>query len=423
MGLRKRPEAAFESLYSRHVRDVYGYALGVLGSSADAEDVTQTTFLNAYRALQDGKRPRTPRSWLFAIAHNVCRQRFRQAARRPREVELHDAYAVEEDTDAPSAHDIARALQSLPFTQRSALVMRELEGRSQAEIADALGVSVSAVETLLFRARRGMREQLESSLTCGEAARAISRQLDGASSRAERGALRAHLRVCEECATFARKARARSGAMRRVGGALPLPASLLSWTIGGGGAASGLGVKALAGTAAIVLAAGATEQVVVHRDPPPHRVAAVQVAPPAVTKRAAITEPVRAPRPATPGGQHDRVAGTKSGGHQGAAHGQAKRHAGRSQRAGTSRGAAWSRGRGVGRRAGSSWSRGAGSSRGSSSPRGAGSSRGSSSPRGAGSARGSTAPRRAVTQRHQATSRHAASPRGAPEGAPRGRKP
>ena len=216
MGFRQRPEAAFESLYSRHVRDVYGYALGVLGSSADAEDVTQTTFLNAYRALQGGQRPRTPRSWLFAIAHNVCRQRFRQAARRPREVELHDAFAVEEETDAPSAHDIARALQSLPFTQRSALVMRELEGRSQAEIADALGVSVSAVETLLFRARRGMREQLESTLTCGEAARAISRQLDGASSRAERAALRAHLRGCEECATFARRARARSGAMRRM---------------------------------------------------------------------------------------------------------------------------------------------------------------------------------------------------------------
>jgi len=398
MGLRKRPEAAFESLYSRHVRDVYGYALGVLGSSADAEDVTQTTFLNAYRALQDGKRPRTPRSWLFAIAHNVCRQRFRQAARRPREVELRDAYAVEEDTDAPSAHDIARALQSLPFTQRSALVMRELEGRSQAEIADALGVSVSAVETLLFRARRGMREQLESSLTCGEAARAISRQLDGASSRAERAALRAHLRVCEECATFARRARARSGAMRRVGGALPLPASLLSWSLGGGSAATGLGVKVLAGTAAVVLAAGATEQIVVHHDPPP-RVAAVRDAPPAkpaATMRAAVTEPVRAQRPET--------TGTKARGHRHGApranpSGHAKGHGGRSQRAGTPRRAASSRGHGAWRRAGSS--------------------------RGHGAWRraGSTSPRRATAQRRQATSRQAASPRGAHKGAPRGRKP
>src|SRR5262245_27740323 len=309
MGLRQRQEATFESLYSRHVRDVYGYALGVLGSSADAEDVTQTTFLNAYRALQGGKRPRAPRSWLFAIAHNVCRQRFRQAARRPREVELHDTFAVEEETDAPSASDIARALQSLPFTQRSALVMRELEGRSQAEIAAALGVSVSAVETLLFRARRGMREQLETSISCGEAARAISRQLDGASSRAERGALRAHLRVCEECATFARRARARSGAMRRVGGALPLPASLLSWTLGGGGAApaaAGLGVKVLAGAAAVAVCAGATEQVVVHRDPPSPRVAAVHAARPAAA-RPAKPAPVSAVAPV-------RTAATKPAG-------------------------------------------------------------------------------------------------------------
>jgi RNA polymerase sigma factor (sigma-70 family) len=297
MGLRKRPEAAFESLYSRHVRDVYGYALGVLGSSADAEDVTQTTFLNAYRALQGGERPRSPRSWLFAIAHNVCRQRFRQAARRPREVELHDAFAVEEETDAPSAHDIARALQSLPFTQRSALVMRELEGRSQVEIADALGVSVSAVETLLFRARRGMREQLESALTCGEAARAISRQLDGASARAERAALRAHLRVCEECATFARRARARAGAMRRMRAALPLPASLLSWSMGGGAAApaGGLGLKVLAGTAALALAAGATEQAAVHHDPAPRKAAAAApVARAADTRRETKPVPVEA---------------------------------------------------------------------------------------------------------------------------------
>jgi RNA polymerase sigma-70 factor (ECF subfamily) len=309
MGLKQRREAAFESLYSRHVRDVYGYALAMLGSAADAEDVTQTTFLNAYRALERGERPRTPRSWLLAIARNVCRQRFRQAARRPREVELDDAFAVQQDADAPNAGDIARALRSLPFAQRSALVMRELEGCSQAEIADALGVSVSAVETLLFRARRGMREQLESTLTCGEAARAISRQLDGAGSRAERAALRAHLRVCDECATFARRARAHRGAMRRLR-ALPLPASLLSWSIGGAGAgavagapAGGLGLKLLAGAAAAAVAAGATERVVLSHHPPP-RVAEASVAPPAVGATNTVSGHRAAPAAAsTPGGE------------------------------------------------------------------------------------------------------------------------
>src|SRR3712207_3004155 len=85
---RSRTDRAFERLYRRHVGDVYRYALAVLRSPADAEDVTQTTFLNAYRAYQKGETPESPHNWFIAIAHNVCRQRFRQSARRPREVEL-----------------------------------------------------------------------------------------------------------------------------------------------------------------------------------------------------------------------------------------------------------------------------------------------------------------------------------------------
>jgi RNA polymerase sigma factor (sigma-70 family) len=260
--LRKKPEAAFEALYRQHVHDIYRYSLAVLGNPADAEDVTQTTFLNAYRAIQSGERPRKPANWLRTIAHNVCRQRFRQAARRPRDVVAFDELehpAAPEETEGPSPADITRALQALPFTQRSALVMREMEGRRQTEIAAELGVSESAVEALLFRARRAMREQIEASITCGEAARAISRQLDRSLPRAERGGLRAHLRECEECATFARRARAQRGALKSLG-AIPLPASLASWfggqgTVGVGAAA--IGLKVAAGVAAVAVMAGA----------------------------------------------------------------------------------------------------------------------------------------------------------------------
>jgi RNA polymerase sigma factor (sigma-70 family) len=290
MGLRHDPEAAFESLYERHARDVYGYALAMLGTPADAEDVTQTTFMNAYRAFQQGRLPRRPRSWLFAIAHNVCRQRWRQAASRPREVELDEGVAEAPETEAPSAQDIARALQSLPFNQRSALVMRELEGRKQTEIAEALEISVSAVETLLFRARRGVREQLENSLSCDEAGRAISRQLDGGSSRAERAALRAHLRTCVACATFARRTRAERGALRRLR-ALPLPASLLTWggTTVGAPAVSGIGLKLLAGAAVIAVATGAGDRPVARPHPAP---AAAEKRP---AKAAAAVAPVATP--------------------------------------------------------------------------------------------------------------------------------
>src|SRR4051812_25819621 len=92
-------DRSFERLYRRHAGDVYRYALVVLRNQADAEDVTQTTFLNAYRAMEKGERPRSPQKWLIAIAHNVCRQRFRQSQRRPNKVALNEspAEAMERD--------------------------------------------------------------------------------------------------------------------------------------------------------------------------------------------------------------------------------------------------------------------------------------------------------------------------------------
>src|SRR5205809_7694112 len=256
---RQRPDRAFERMYKKHAGDVYRYALVVLRNPADAEDVTQTTFMNAYRAIERGERPRAPQNWLIAIAHNVCRQRFRQTQRRPNEVELNEslAEAAPEDEERISAEDIRRALGHLAFNQRAALVMRELEGRSYQEIARILGLSVSAVETLIFRARRALREQLEEGITCHEAELSISRQLDGRLSRKEKSGLRAHLRECEDCARFARRQRAQRGAIKSLA-LIPLPASLNSFFGHGGGAAAG-GSAALGGGIAIKAAAiGAT---------------------------------------------------------------------------------------------------------------------------------------------------------------------
>jgi RNA polymerase sigma-70 factor, ECF subfamily len=256
---RPRSDRAFERLYRKHVGDVYRYALAVMRNPADAEDVTQTTFLNAYRSFTEkGNRPEKPHNWLIAIAHNVCRQRFRQSARRPAEVSFEDDIADSiPDDEAPTGDDITRALGHLAFNQRAALVMRELEGRSYAEIAEILDVSTSAVETLIFRARRALREQLEGSLTCGEAELAISRQLDGRLARGEKGQLRAHLRECPECATFARRQRAQKSALKTLA-LVPIPSSLASF-FGGGGAAvgTGLALKAAAAVTAGLVIGGA----------------------------------------------------------------------------------------------------------------------------------------------------------------------
>jgi RNA polymerase sigma factor (sigma-70 family) len=152
-------DAAFERMYRRYVKDVYHYALALLRNPADAEDVTQTTFMNAYRALQRGEQPRKPHNWLIKIAHNAARTRYARSTRRVKEVPLEDHVETIQmpDSEKPDLQEVLEALGRLPLNQRAALVMRELEGKSYAEISDAIGVSVPAVETLIFRARRSLR--------------------------------------------------------------------------------------------------------------------------------------------------------------------------------------------------------------------------------------------------------------------------
>src|SRR3954469_11295143 len=126
---------ALDDLYRNHAGEVYRYAYAVLGNHADAEDVAQTTFVNALRALERGERPRKPSNWLITITHNIVRQRFRQQQARPTEVVLdRDVPQEAADDDGPSMEELVGALQRIPQSQREALVMRELEGRPYREI-------------------------------------------------------------------------------------------------------------------------------------------------------------------------------------------------------------------------------------------------------------------------------------------------
>jgi anti-sigma factor RsiW len=188
--------------------------------------------------------------------------------------------------------------------------MRELEGRSYTEIAEILDLSTGAVETLIFRARRALREQLEGSLTCGEAEFAISRQLDGRLPRQDRGQLRAHLRECSECAAFARRQRAQRGALKSLA-LVPVPGSLSSF-FGGGGAAVGTGLALKAATAVTAgLAIGGAGVATVEHAPWKSRHAATTAAP--VFQSVSPTASVPAPREHIPAiaaraGSHPRSA-------------------------------------------------------------------------------------------------------------------
>ncbi|HYX88834.1 MAG TPA: sigma-70 family RNA polymerase sigma factor, partial [Gaiellaceae bacterium] len=159
----RKADSSFEQLYRRHRRDVYGAVLRDVRDPDEAEDVTQTAFMNAYRAMRRGERPEKPRAWLVTIARNVCRRRYRNAAMRPQEVHLDPEIAAAlMDVDGPTAGEITAAIRRLPEAQRNAILLREIQGRSYAEIADALGLSLAAVETLIFRARGRLSEELEA---------------------------------------------------------------------------------------------------------------------------------------------------------------------------------------------------------------------------------------------------------------------
>ena len=154
-------------LYERYARQLQGFCRARLSSREEAEDAVQHTFLNAYRSLRSGTRPRAEAAWMFAIAANVCRERRRSAWRRSR-VEVVSDDGLVGDCAAPERSyeeltGVADALAELTPNQRRAILMREWQGLSYREIAAELSLTEGAVETLLFRARRSLADKLDRS--------------------------------------------------------------------------------------------------------------------------------------------------------------------------------------------------------------------------------------------------------------------
>jgi RNA polymerase sigma factor (sigma-70 family) len=154
-------------LYERYARQLQGFCRARLSSREEAEDAVQHTFLNAYRSLRSGTRPRAEAAWMFAIAANVCRERHRSAWRRSRIEVVSDDGLVGERAAPEHSHEeltgVADALAELTPNQRRAILLREWQGLSYREIADELSLTEGAVETLLFRARRSLANKLERS--------------------------------------------------------------------------------------------------------------------------------------------------------------------------------------------------------------------------------------------------------------------
>src|SRR4051812_44051517 len=154
-------------LYERYARQLLGFCRSRLSSQEEAEDAVQQTFLNAHRSLRSGTVPRAEAAWMYAIAANVCRERRRSAWRRSRVEVVSDDGLVGEQAAPEHSHEqldgVADALAELTDNQRRAILMREWQGLSYAEIAAELALTQGAVETLLFRARRSLAQKLDGS--------------------------------------------------------------------------------------------------------------------------------------------------------------------------------------------------------------------------------------------------------------------
>jgi RNA polymerase sigma-70 factor (ECF subfamily) len=162
--IRRRDQAAFACYLGRHLDTVHGYLYRLTGSRADADDLSQDTFLRVWRKAATYKPGRVkPSTWLHRIAHNLCVDQFRKRARASTET-----YATADESAPPPADLEARqaierlntAMHDLPESQRSALLLCQVQGFSNLEAASILGISVRALESLLARARRTLKAEL-----------------------------------------------------------------------------------------------------------------------------------------------------------------------------------------------------------------------------------------------------------------------
>jgi RNA polymerase sigma factor (sigma-70 family) len=254
-------DAAFEALYDRYHRNLLAFCRHMVGSREEAEDVLQHTFLAAYRSLPDDEGARV-KPWLYAVARNRCLSVLR--ARR-------DAVALEEDVVAGTDGLVAevdrradlralvRDVQRLPPDQREALLLFELGDSSHEEIATILGVRREKVKALVFQAREtlmGWRAARET--PCAEVREQLA-TLRGSALR--RASIRRHVEQCAGCTQYESEVQRQRAALAVALPVVPgvgLKAAILASTLGGSGAAVGVGAAtgglAAKGIAAKVLA-------------------------------------------------------------------------------------------------------------------------------------------------------------------------
>ncbi len=261
---------AFEALVQRYQPRLLAFCRHMLGSQEDAEDVLQEVFTAAFKAMCADDRPINARPWLYRIARN----RSLNHLRRPQPAGQDSMDIFERDGGASTAdtvhkreefRQIVADVHELPETQRTALLLREIDALSYDQIAETMDTTIPSVKSLLVRARVSLAEAAESRLlTCDEVRFELGQVAEGLARTT--APVRRHLKVCDRCRSFRGELRKTTRALAAVYPIGPLIFLKKLWVAkvgvgaagaaASGGAAGGSGVAGVAVTAAGGITAG-----------------------------------------------------------------------------------------------------------------------------------------------------------------------
>ena len=331
--------AAYEALVARYQSRLLAFCRHMLSSREDAEDVLQEVFAAGFNAMLADDRPINVRPWLYRIARNRSLNHLRKASAVG--VDSMDVHVAEHGTTtAEKVHrreefrQLMEDVQTLPETQRTALLLREIDALSYEQIAEAMDTTIPSVKSLLVRARVSLAEAAEArALSCEEVREELGEVAEGLKMRMS-PPVRRHLRTCERCSGFRKQLRQTNKALAAVFPVGPLlflkkaVLAQLGTTASAGGAAAGatgaaagagaaggasalsaglsaVATKTAAGlAAAAIVTTAAVEVQHAQRARPRHRTSAAAVVAPArpVTPQvvAAVPQPVTTPVHAAP---------------------------------------------------------------------------------------------------------------------------
>jgi RNA polymerase sigma factor (sigma-70 family) len=255
---RRGHHGAFEALVQRYQPRLLAFCRHMLGSQEDAEDVLQEVFTAAFNAIRADDRPINARPWLYRIARN----RSLNHLRRPQHAGQDSMDVFERDNGVSTADTVHRREEfrqivadvgELPETQRTALLLREIDALSYDQIAEAMDTTVPSVKSLLVRARVSLAEAAEARLlTCEEVRLELGQVAEGLARTT--APVRRHLKTCDRCRTFRAELRKTTRALAAIYPLGPLIFLKKLWLakagLGGAGAAASGGAGAAGAGAA-----------------------------------------------------------------------------------------------------------------------------------------------------------------------------